>query len=136
MSGASQRRVLSIGLTVGSRLPVYCTSMWRVLLASLPETEARVILDRSERRKLTPQTVTDLEALTDILRNVAEDDYAAVDQELEIGLRSIAVPLRKQPRLRHGGAQCRSPGCAHRSDRTTNEFARRRAQTDIARLLS
>jgi IclR family transcriptional regulator, pca regulon regulatory protein len=135
---ASQRRVLSIGLTVGSHLPVYCTSMGRVLLASLPETEARAILDRSERRKLTPQTVTDLEALTDILRKVAEDDYATVDQELEIGLRSIAVPLRNSRGCVMAALNVGAQAARIGMDRMTNEFlpAMRRAQSDIARLLS
>ena len=91
---ASQRRVLSVGLNVGSRLPTYCTSMGRVLRASLPEAEARAILDRSARRKLTRHTVTDLEELMEILRKVARDGFATVDEELEIGLRSIAVPVR------------------------------------------
>jgi IclR family pca regulon transcriptional regulator len=113
---ASQRRVLSIGLSVGSRLPVYCTSMGRVLLASLPQAESRGILDRSERRKNTQHTVTDLEALTEILLEIGERGYATVDQELEVGLRSIArVSV----------------------ERMTEEFlpAMRDVQADIARLL-
>jgi len=135
---ASQRRVLSIGLNVGSRLPVYCTSMGRVLLASLPDAEARSILDRSERRKLTTHTITDLEALLEILRKIAEDGYATVDQELEIGLRSIAVPLRNSRgrviAALNVGAQAARVGV----DRMTSEFlpAMREVQSDIARLLS
>lgn len=93
---ASQRRVLSIGLSVGSRLPAYCTSMGRVLLAALPVAEARAALDRSARRKLTRETVTDVEKLLEILEEVRRSDFALIDQELELGLRSIAVPLRNR----------------------------------------
>src|SRR5690606_2922238 len=51
---ASRRRVMSINLSPGTRLPAYCTSMGRVLLASLPATEARAVLARSDRKVLTP----------------------------------------------------------------------------------
>jgi len=91
---ASQRRVLSISLGVGSRLPAYCSSMGRALLSALPPAEARALLVSSERRKLTPATVTELGELIAILDRVRAADHALVDQELEVGLRSIAVPLR------------------------------------------
>jgi IclR family pca regulon transcriptional regulator len=93
---ASQRRVLSIGLSVGSRLPAYCTSMGRVWLAALAPAEARRILERSARRQLTPSTVTAVETLLSILDRVSRDGFALIDQELEVGLRSIAVPLRNE----------------------------------------
>ena len=90
---AAQRRVMSIGLNVGSRLPAYCTSMGRVLLAARPEDEAHTILRCAVREKLTPYTVTDIDELIAILRRTRSDGYSVNDQELEIGLRSIAVPL-------------------------------------------
>jgi IclR family pca regulon transcriptional regulator len=90
---AAQRRVMSIGLNVGSRLPAYCTSMGRVLLAALPEREAHAILKATKREKLTPHTVTDIDELISILGKVRSSGYCINDQELEIGLRSIAVPL-------------------------------------------
>ncbi len=90
---AAQRRVLSIGLNVGSRLPAYCASMGRVLLAALPEAEARRILHASERRKLTARTLTDIEDLMAELARIRAAGYCIVDEELEIGLRSIAIPL-------------------------------------------
>jgi IclR family transcriptional regulator, pca regulon regulatory protein len=91
---ASQRRVLSVGLSVGSRLPAFCASMGRVLLAALPETEARAVLSRAPRPKRTPHTTTTVAALMQTLAQVRARGYALVDQELELGLRSIAVPLR------------------------------------------
>ncbi|WP_331376583.1 IclR family transcriptional regulator [Sinorhizobium chiapasense] len=90
---ASQRRVMSINLMPGSRLPAYCASMGRVLLAALPEAEARDILARTELKANTPHTKTDPEELIEELRRVREQGYAVIDQELELGLCSIAVPL-------------------------------------------
>ena len=90
---AAQKRVMSINLSPGSRLPAYCASMGRALLASLPEAEARGILDRSELKANTPVTKTDPDALMEELRLVRAQGYAIIDQELELGLCSIAVPV-------------------------------------------
>ncbi|MBB2684947.1 UNVERIFIED_ORG: IclR family pca regulon transcriptional regulator [Rhizobium etli] len=90
---ASQRRVMSINLTPGSRLPAYCASMGRVLLAALSESEARAILARSELKQNTANTKTDAEELIAEFRRVRAEGYAIIDQELEIGLCSIAVPV-------------------------------------------
>ena len=90
---AAQKRVMSISLMPGSRLPAYCASMGRVLLAALPEAEARAIIESSDRQANTPFTRTEPDALMAELSNVRAQGYALIDQELEIGLRSIAVPL-------------------------------------------
>ncbi len=90
---ASHRRVMSVGLSVGSRLPAYCASMGRVLLASLPVEEARERLRGARRKRLTPHTVTDLHALMNELAAVHTRGFATIDQELEVGLVSIAVPV-------------------------------------------
>jgi len=90
---AAQKRIMSINLTAGSRLPAYCASMGRVLLAALPEAEARAIIEASDRKANTPFTRTEPDALMDELSRVRRQGYALIDQELEIGLRSIAVPL-------------------------------------------
>ena len=88
------RRIMSITLSVGTRLPAYCTSMGRVLLAGLPEHALERLLARIELRPLTPRTVTDAGALRQLLVRVRRQGYALTDQELEKGLRSIAVPIR------------------------------------------
>jgi IclR family pca regulon transcriptional regulator len=90
---ASQRRVMSINLVPGSRLPAYCASMGRVLLAALPVEEARRLLKETPRTAFTPQTKTELSDLMAELAKVREQGYAVIDQELEMGLCSIAVPL-------------------------------------------
>jgi IclR family pca regulon transcriptional regulator len=90
---ASQRRVMSIGLNVGSRLPAYCASMGRVLLAALPERERIRLLEATARPKLTERTLTAIPELLQEIEKVGRDGFAVNDEELEIGLRSIAVPL-------------------------------------------
>ncbi|MFG6037712.1 IclR family transcriptional regulator [Brucella abortus] len=90
---ASQMRVISINLMAGSRLPAYCASMGRVLLAWLDESEARTILEQTELRARTPFTQKDPEKLMEELRRIRAQGFAVNDQELELGLRSIAVPV-------------------------------------------
>jgi IclR family pca regulon transcriptional regulator len=96
LARAAAKRVMSIGLSVGSRLPAYCTSMGRVLLAALPEAEVAACLDRAEIKALTPKTVTDKTLVAEIIRRVRTDEFALTDEELELGLRSIAVPVRNR----------------------------------------
>ena len=88
------RRIMSITLSVGTRLPAYATSMGRVLLANLPEDELEERLSRIEIRPLTARTVKDKDELRAILAATRKQGYAATDQELEEGLRSLAVPIR------------------------------------------
>ncbi len=90
---AAQKRVMSISLMPGSRLPAYCASMGRVLLAALPEVEARALIVDSDLKANTIHTITGVEDLMAELARVRTQGYAIIDQELEIGLRSIAVPL-------------------------------------------
>jgi IclR family pca regulon transcriptional regulator len=91
---ASANRIMTIALTVGTRLPPYPTSMGRVLLAHLPAAELDAYLSRAELRKLTERTVVDPAELRAILATVRSQGWAAVDQELEAGVRSIAVPIQ------------------------------------------
>ncbi|MGR9202294.1 IclR family transcriptional regulator domain-containing protein [Rhizobium leguminosarum] len=90
---AAQRRVMSISLMPGSRLPAYCTSMGRVLLAALPDDEATRLLEAAPRTQRTERTITDIPALMAEIKATRERGYASIDQEVEVGLRSVAVPL-------------------------------------------
>lgn len=90
---AAQRRVMSIGLMPGSRLPAHCTSMGRVLLAALDEEDARGRLARSDLTPRTPSSLTDSEDIMTRLSDARDQGFAIIDQEVEIGLRSIAVPI-------------------------------------------
>jgi IclR family pca regulon transcriptional regulator len=86
-------RVMSIDLGIGSRLPAYCTSMGRVLLAGLPDAELQAYLGRATLTRLTSRTTATPDELMSVLKTVRRNGYSLVDQELEIGLRSIAVPV-------------------------------------------
>ncbi len=88
------QRIMSVGLAVGSRLPAHCTSLGRVLLAAESPDSRREILEATPPRKLTPYTETNLDRLLAALDRVAQDGYAMIDQELEVGLRTMGVPIR------------------------------------------
>jgi IclR family pca regulon transcriptional regulator len=87
-------RIMSIDLVVGSRLPAFCTSMGRVLLANLPPAELESFFERVQFTSFTERTIVSAEKLRQALRLVLRNGYSLVDQELEVGLRSMAVPIR------------------------------------------
>lgn len=87
------KRIMTISLALGSRLPAYPTSMGRVLLASLSDEEISDYLDRTTLEQLTKFTVTDRAKLLEALAKTREQGYSLVDQELEEGVRSVAAPI-------------------------------------------
>jgi IclR family transcriptional regulator, pca regulon regulatory protein len=87
------RRIMRVSISVGTRFPAYATSMGRVLLAGLAPDALDAVLDRSELVALTPGTIHDRDALHTELARVRHQGWALVDQELEVGLRSIAAPI-------------------------------------------
>lgn len=91
---AEVSRIMSIALRVGSRLPLHATSMGRVLLAGMPREDRMAYFRRSDLVGCTPFTRTDPHKLQALCDAIAEEGYAINDQELEVGLRSIAVPVR------------------------------------------
>lgn len=90
---AQTKRIMAIGLGVGARLPAFCTSLGRVLLAALPPDDARRRLEGGPRKAMTRKTKTSLSELEAVIAAARVDGYAAIDEELEIGLCSIAVPV-------------------------------------------
>jgi IclR family pca regulon transcriptional regulator len=86
-------RVMAVDLHIGSRLPAYCTSMGRVLLAYLPTEQLEQYLAKVALIPHTTRTITSVEKLRLALRTVRRNGYALVDQEYEVGLRSLAVPV-------------------------------------------
>lgn len=90
---AAQKRVMSIGLLPGSRLPAHCTSMGRVLLAALPDAEVRVILECSDLTPRTARSLTESAEIMGAIAQVRKDGYALIREEVEMGLQSIAVPV-------------------------------------------
>jgi IclR family pca regulon transcriptional regulator len=87
------RRIMSVAISVGTRFPAYATSMGRVLLAGLPDEEVAAALSRADLRRLTARTTTSRQALHEEIARVRRQGYAIVDEELEAGLRSVAVPI-------------------------------------------
>jgi IclR family pca regulon transcriptional regulator len=87
-------RMISIGVAVGNRLPAYYTASGRVLLADQPLEKWDGMLDSIKLEPRTVHTVTSKAAFRKALQQVREDGYALVDQELELGLLSIAIPIR------------------------------------------
>lgn len=86
-------RLLSVSVNVGTRFPAWATSMGRVLLAGLPAAERRARLARSALVARTGRTLTDVDALMDVLEQVRRDGHALVHGELEEGLVSMAAPI-------------------------------------------
>ncbi|MDX3905185.1 MAG: IclR family transcriptional regulator C-terminal domain-containing protein [Pigmentiphaga sp.] len=93
---AATRRSLSDGLGMGSRLPAHCAATGRVLMAALSAEEISRLLGRMPRRALTPRTRTEIPELLALLEEARRLGYATSDEELELGVRSIAIPIYDQ----------------------------------------
>jgi IclR family pca regulon transcriptional regulator len=87
------RRLMTLAVAVGSRLPAHATSKGRVLLAFLPEPELEAYFARRAIARYTEQTVVDEAELRSILAEVRREGFAVVDQQLEEGLSSVAAPI-------------------------------------------
>jgi IclR family pca regulon transcriptional regulator len=95
-SSQQGQREIDLDLHVGSRLPAYCTSLGKALLAFLPPEELRALLGRIEFTRRGPNTLTGKTALSAELARVRSQGIAVNNEELAYGLRSIAVPVRSQ----------------------------------------
>jgi IclR family pca regulon transcriptional regulator len=96
VAGSRTNRLLSAGLSVGSRLPAFCSALGRVLLASSPDEKLDAFLERLAPRSFTPRTVTEAAAIRQAILSAREEGYAISDGEVETGVCSIAVPLVDQ----------------------------------------
>lgn len=112
----STKRIMSINLDVGSRLPAYATSMGHVLLANLPKDQLDKYLETLDIEKFTDKTIETKEQLLHILEGVHKSNWARVDQQLEEGLHSIAVPIRNEK-----GRVIAAINCSAHAGRITKE---------------
>lgn len=103
-------------MRLGERVPIHCTAGGRLWLASLPETECEAVLRRIPREQRTPYTVTGVDELMALIAQVRRQGYATIEQEFEIGMLVIAVPLADREGLYWGALSLTS----HQS-RTTLE---------------
>jgi IclR family pca regulon transcriptional regulator len=91
---SATRRIMSIGLGIGSRLPAFCTSLGRAILAWKDPAWLDAYFRRVPLEARTPWTLTEEAAVRAALEEVRRRGYALVDEELELGLRSMAVPVQ------------------------------------------
>lgn len=89
---------IDLGLHPGSRLPAYCTSMGKLLMAYLPEPEQKDLFSEIKLAKRGPNTITSKKALRDELDEVADAGFAVNDEELAAELHSISAPVRNESR--------------------------------------
>jgi len=90
----ADRSLTTINLYVGARLPAYCTSMGKVLLGHRPWEEVSRLMRDVDMRPHTPKTVTSLKRLRSDLERIRRSGYGMTDEELELGVRSVAAPIR------------------------------------------
>ena len=93
------RRIMTIGITVGTRFPAYATSMGRVLLAYLPPAALQEYLAVADIKALTPRAIGTVPDLLAELETVRAQGWCVLDQELELGLRSVAAPVHDGPKV-------------------------------------
>lgn len=89
----SLQRIMTVAITVGTRFPAYATSMGQVLLADLDARDRQLIFERTDLTPLTPHTITDRTQIEAELAAVRENGYSLNDQQLEVGLVSLAAPV-------------------------------------------
>jgi IclR family transcriptional regulator, pca regulon regulatory protein len=88
------RRIMTADLAIGQRLPAAYTAGGRVLLAELTDDELEDFLGGAELEAFTDRSITDASRMREAIEGVRSKGWSLVDQEFEIGLRSIATPLR------------------------------------------
>lgn len=121
LSSVPAKRIMSAGQSVGTRRPAYATSMGRVLLAGLEPAELEAFFAQVHLERLTGRTVTSLGELRGIIETVRKQEYSLVDQEMEEGLRSIAVPVK----ARNGQTLAAMTVCGHSSRVSSEEMLQR-----------
>lgn len=92
---ASPHRVINVSAQIGLRLPAVSSSLGRVVLASMDDKELDRFLGNAQLRKLTAQTVTNKSELRKAIQAIRKDGHSLVDQEVEVGFRSISVPVKR-----------------------------------------
>jgi IclR family pca regulon transcriptional regulator len=93
---AEATRIVSTGVKIGGRLPAYCSATGRVLLSGLPEETVRAHLESVPMKRLTDRTLANMNAVLKAIRRAAEEGYAISNEELEIGMSAMAVPVKNR----------------------------------------
>lgn len=134
---ATSNRFVSVGITIGSRVPAHCVSTGRVLMAALPDAQLHALLERAKFPKFTPNTVTSKVKLRELVEETRRQGWSIVDQELEVGLRSLSVPIRDRSGATVAALNvcCPSMRIAPEDMRTRVLMAAMEASTRITRAL-
>jgi len=113
-------RIMRVAINVGTRFPAYATSMGRVQLAGLSDDDLTAYLNRVELKPLTAHTLATEAELRGELARIRAQGWALVDQELEEGLRSVAVPIRDRD-----GAVVAAVNVSAHASRATKDIVRK-----------
>jgi IclR family transcriptional regulator, pca regulon regulatory protein len=113
---STRKRIGSLHRDVGAHLPAHCTSMGRVLLAALSDTELDAFIAAVRLQSFTPYTTITKSELRALIQKVRRNGYSLVDQELEIELRSISVPVHNA-----GGRVIAAMNVSAQASRTTKK---------------
>lgn len=117
---STARKTMRVGLGMGSRLPLYCSAAGRVLLASLPREQWEKLVQAVPMTRMTTHTEVTLSGLRQLVQACRDQGYASCDEEIELGVRSIAIPL-----YNHAGTAVAAMSISTRAERmTTSEMVR------------
>ena len=125
-SAVSPERRVRISVAVGSRAPAHAVSTGRILLAALPQAEREAYLAKAKLIRFTPNTITARTKLRKLIEQAGTQGWSIVDQELEIGLRSISVPIRQR-----NGEVAAALNVACPSSRVTREDMNTKVLTEL-----
>lgn len=117
------RAIVGMVLGIGSRLPAHSASLGKVLLADLPEAELLARLERAELARLTEHTLADRAALLHELAAIRQQGYALSDQELAIGLRGAAAPVRDRTQRAVAAINVSGPVSSISAERLASDLA-------------
>ncbi len=127
-------RIININLSIGSRLPLYCTSMGKCLLAFLPDADLSELLNKLEMKPFTSRTITDKGKLLEDLKKVRETGFSLNNKELDIGLRSVAAPIRDESKKVIAAVNIAVPSSRITLDELRTKFARK--VVEVAKVIS
>jgi len=120
------RQIVGVVLGMGSRVPAHCTSMGKAILAFLPDEQLAERLNGYELKTCTANTIADVDKLNADLNKVRNQGYAVNNQELAVGLRAVAAPIRGE----HGNVIA-----AINISGSTETISRSRLRQELAPLL-
>jgi IclR family pca regulon transcriptional regulator len=137
LARSSASRVISPSLNVGRRIPAYCTSIGRILLAHLPDEELDFYLEHTPLRAYTEHTVTDRGELRAILMEARANGYAFSREQIEPRLSSLAVPVRDSSGQYVAGINVLLPGRPASAQQVASRFFQplNEAANDLGHLL-